>query len=160
MSIRVRRKPTPCVHPEPRAFPDAAALHAAVEAGEVAGTDEYYAPRHDSWVPLDEHPHFSTTDARGIYPAIVHLVVFIKIFIFLAFLAILDGRPEDLLGGFTLYVYAILAGDAVAIALAYANQNKLSAVLLWIFGIASMPLGLFLVIAAGMTRSFRLRPAE
>jgi len=158
MAIRVRKKGQ--TEDEAQTFPGASALLAAMDKGEVKSEDEYWAPGDGAWFELDSHPSFSTTDARGIYPAIVHVVVFVKILFFLAFLSLLDGHPESLLHPGAWYVYAILVGDAIAIGLAYTNRNRLSAVLLWIIGIGSMPIGLFLIVAAGLTKDFRYRPAE
>jgi hypothetical protein len=158
MTIRVRKPGQP--EAQARSFESPEALLAALAAAEVAGSDEYWAPKEAGWFELDSHPRFSTTDARGIYPAILHLVVFLKIFVFIAFLSLLDGHPEALLHPGAWYVYAVLIGDALAIGLAYANRNRLSALLLWIIGLGSMPLGLFLIVAAGMTRSYRFRPAD
>jgi hypothetical protein len=158
MSIQVRKAGQ--VEAEARTFATAEAVHAAIADDEYAGTDEYLCPKDEGWYPLDDHPDLSTTDARGIYPAIVHAVVFIKILVFIAFLSLLDGHPGNLLNPWSFYVYGILIGDGIAISLAYLNRNKLSAVLLWILGIGSMPLGLFLIVAANLTKNFKYRPAE
>ena len=158
MAIRIRKKGQ--TEDEARTFSGASALLEAMDKGEVGGEDEYWAPGDGDWFELDSHPRFSSTDARGICPALVHMVVFVKILVFIAFLSLLEGKAESLLHPGAWYVYAVLVGDAVAIGLAYTNRNRLSAVLLWIFGIGSMPIGLFLIVAAGLTKDFRYRPAE
>ena len=157
MSIRVRRISD--LDAGLREFADAAAIHAALDANELSGRDEYLAEG-DEWVPLDEHPDYSTTDARGMYPTIVHAIVFVKVLVYLVFVAALRGTPGDLLGGWAIYTYAVLIGDAVAVALAYRSQNEIASWILWVFGVATFPLGLFLMISAKMTRGFRLRLAK
>ena len=141
-------------------FDSEQALKNAIDEEKVSGSDQYFSPADASWVPIDEHPRLSTTDARGIYPIIVHLVIFVKILVFLSFLAILDGKLKIFVHPGSWYVYAIMAGDMIAAGLIYTNRNKMASYLLWLFGIASFPLGLFLIISAGMTKDFVYKPAE
>ena len=154
-AFRVRRTNAPAS--APRDFESADAVRAALAKGELSGADEYFAAG-EQWVPLDEHPATSTTDARGIYPAIVHAIVFVKILVYIAFVAALRGTPEDLYGPFAIYVYLVLLGDAVGVLLARANRYDAAVALLSFVGGASLPLGLFLVMAAQMMVNYRVRP--
>lgn len=156
MSIRIRKK----ADGEILTLPSAAAVAEAVEAGTLSGRDEYHAPGDDAWVALDEHPTFSTTDARGVYPALVHFVAVVKILVFITFLAVLSGHAGNLSSPVAFYFYGVAVVDVAGIVLAYANRSRTAAAFFWLGGIASFPLGLFLIISARMIGSYRFRPAE
>jgi hypothetical protein len=156
MAIRIRK----LGQQEEKEYQSEVEVKQAIEQGVISGEDEYFVPKENSWAPIDQHPRMSTTDARGVYPVVVHLVIFIKILVFVGFLAVLDNRVDILTSWGSLYVYAIIVADGLCLMLVYLNLNRFAAWLLWFFGLASFPLGLFLIISGGMTRTYKYRPAE
>lgn len=117
-------------------------------------------------VPTEEKPEkpaadvdaAPTIDPRGINPTVLHAVIMVKIIVFLSFLALLKGNPEQLTRWYHVWFYAALALDIAAIGLVYANRNKIAAAVLWVVGICTFPLGLFTILSARLTLKYR--PAE
>jgi len=112
-----------------------------------------HADSADAAKPESDHrPIF--IDPHGSNPVLLHAVVMAKIVVFLVFLTALQGNAIDLITPYSIPFYVLIylivgiAADALGIVLAKADHLAQARRLYQVFGLATFPLGLFLILSS------------